>query len=73
MLLGGGPGAHRPLGAAMAVGSALFYTVFILASDRVTAHTPPVPFAASVVTGSALAFGFAALLDGGCSAPRARA
>jgi len=65
VLLGGGPGAIDPVGAAMAVGSALFYTVFILASDRVTAHTPAVPFAASVVTGSALAFGLAALLDGG--------
>ena len=68
VLLGGGPGALDPVGAAMAVGSALFYSVFILASDRVTALTPPVPFAASVATGSALAFGLAALLDGGISA-----
>ena len=34
-VLGGGPGAIDPLGAAMAFGSALFYTVFILVSDRV--------------------------------------
>jgi drug/metabolite transporter (DMT)-like permease len=67
VLLGGGPGAIDPVGAAMAVGSALFYTVFILASDRVTEQSPPVPFAASVVTGSAVAFGLAALLDGGIS------
>jgi drug/metabolite transporter (DMT)-like permease len=68
VLLGGGPGAIDPVGAAMAVGSALFYTVFILASDRVTEQSPPVPFAASVVTGCAVAFGIAALLDGGISA-----
>jgi drug/metabolite transporter (DMT)-like permease len=68
VLLGGGPGAIDALGAGMALGSALFYTVFILASDRVTAHTPPVPFAASVASGAALTFGVAALLDGGISA-----
>ena len=68
MLLGGGPDAIDPLGAAMAIGSALFYTVFILVSDRVGEHTPPVPFAASVATGAAVTFGIAALLDGGISA-----
>jgi drug/metabolite transporter (DMT)-like permease len=68
VLLGGGPGAIDLVGAAMAIGSALFYTVFILASDSVADHSPPVPFAASVATGSALTFGIAALLDGGISA-----
>ena len=52
----------------MAIGSALFYTFFILASDRVAEHTPPVPFAASVATGAAVTFGVAALIDGGISA-----
>jgi drug/metabolite transporter (DMT)-like permease len=70
VLLGGGPGAIDLVGAAMAIGSALFYTFFILASDRVAEHTPPVPFAASVATGAALTFGVAALLDGGISASR---
>jgi drug/metabolite transporter (DMT)-like permease len=68
VLLGGGPGAIDLVGAAMAIGSALFYTVFILASDSVADHSPPVPFAASVATGSALTFGIAALVDGGISA-----
>jgi drug/metabolite transporter (DMT)-like permease len=68
VLLGGGPGEIDLVGAGMAVGSALFYTFFILASDRVAAHTPPVPFAASVATGAAVTFGIAALLDGGISA-----
>jgi drug/metabolite transporter (DMT)-like permease len=68
VLLGGGPGAIDLVGAAMAIGSALFYTVFILASDSVADHSPPVPFAASVATGSALTFGIAALVDGGIHA-----
>jgi drug/metabolite transporter (DMT)-like permease len=68
VLLGGGPDGIDPLGAAMAIGSAVFYTVFILISDRVGERTPPVPFAASVATGAALTFGVAALLDGGISA-----
>ena len=72
MLLGGGPGEIDPVGAAMALGSAAFYTVFILASDRVAAVTPPVPFAASVATGAAVTFAVAALVDGGISASPAR-
>ena len=64
VLVGGGPGELDLLGAGMAIGSALFYTFFILASDRVTAHTPPVPFAASVATGAAFSFGVAALIEG---------
>ena len=68
VLLGGGPDEIDVVGAAMAIGSALFYTVFILVSDRVTAHTPPVPFAASVASGAAVTFGIAALFDGGISA-----
>ena len=68
VLLGGGPGSIDVVGAAMAIGAALFYTFFILASDRVGEHTPPVPFAASVATGAAVTFGIAAVLDGGISA-----
>ena len=52
VLAGGGPGEIDLLGAGMALGSALFYTGFILISDRVAAHTPPVAFAASVATGA---------------------
>ena len=64
VLVGGGPGELDLVGAGMAIGSALFYTFFILASDRVTGHTPPVPFAASVASGAAVAFGVAALIEG---------
>src|SRR6478609_5760659 len=39
VLIGGGAGAVDWLGAAMAIGSAAFYTVFILASDRIAADT----------------------------------
>ena len=52
----------------MALGSAAFYTVFILASDRVAAVTPPLPFAASVATGAGVTFAVAALIEGGISA-----
>ncbi len=68
VLLGGGPGEIDLVGAAMALGSAVFYTIYILVSDRVAGHSPPVPFAASVATGAAVTFGIAALLDGGISA-----
>ena len=68
VLVGGGAGAIDWLGAAMAIGSALFYTGFILASDRVTADTPAIPFAASVATGAAVTFAVAALLEGGIEA-----
>src|SRR3954447_21606940 len=65
VLAGGGTGELDALGAALALGAAGAYTVYILASDRMAATTPPVPFAASVVTGAAVAFGVAALIRGG--------
>jgi drug/metabolite transporter (DMT)-like permease len=68
VLAGGGTGELDLLGAGMALGSAAFYTFFILASDRVAARTPPVAFAASVATGAAATFAVAAALDGGIEA-----
>ena len=68
VLAGGGPGEIDLVGAGMALGSALFYTGFILISDRVAAHTPPVAFAASVATGAGVTFAIAALVDGGFEA-----
>ena len=68
VLAGGGPGEIDLVGAGMAIGSALFYTFFIIASDRVASVTPPVPFAASVATGAGVTFAVAALLEGGISA-----
>src|SRR3954463_14681675 len=64
VLAGGGTGELDPLGAALALGAAAAYTVYILASDRMAATTPPVPFAASVVTGAALTFAVVALVRG---------
>src|SRR3954463_2171024 len=64
VLAGGGTGALDAVGAALALGAAAAYTVYILASDRLAATTPPVPFAASVVTGAALTFAVVALVRG---------
>ena len=71
VLAGGGTGAIDWLGASMALGSAAFYTVFILAADRVAATTSPLAFAASVATGAGLAFAVAALVQGGFDASEA--
>src|SRR4051812_844353 len=64
VLAGGGTGELDAVGAALALGAAGAYTVYILASDRMAATTAPVPFAASVVTGAAVAFAVAALVRG---------
>ena len=68
VLAGGGTGAIDWLGAAMALACAGFYTVFILGSERASAQTPAVPFAASVATGAAVTFAVAALFTGGVHA-----
>src|SRR5215210_6207676 len=68
VLAGGGTGDLDALGAALALGAAVAYTVYIVASDRLASTTPAVPFAASVVTGAALAFAVAAALNGGIEA-----
>jgi drug/metabolite transporter (DMT)-like permease len=68
VLAGGGTGDLDALGAALALGAAVAYTVYIVASDRLARTTPAVPFAASVVTGAALAFAVAAALNGGIEA-----
>ena len=65
LVVGGGTGAIDWVGAAMAFGCAIFYTGFILASDRVAATTSPLAFAASVSTGAAVGFTVVALLSGG--------
>ena len=68
VLAGGGTGSIDPLGAAMALACAGFYTVFILGSERASAQVPAVPFAASVATGAAVTFAIAALFTGGVHA-----
>jgi drug/metabolite transporter (DMT)-like permease len=68
VLAGGGTGSIDWLGVAMALACAGFYTVFILGSERASAKTPAVPFAASVATGAAVTFAIAALFTGGVHA-----
>ena len=68
LVVGGGTGTIDWVGAAMAFGCAIFYTGFILASDRVAATTSPLAFAASVATGCAVGFTAVALLSGGIHA-----
>src|SRR3954452_3223501 len=65
VLAGGGTGELDAVGAALALGAAGAYTVYILASDRMAATTAPVPFAASVVTGGGGGFAGAARVRGG--------
>ena len=68
LVVGGGAGAIDWVGAAMAFGCAIFYTGFILASDRVAGRVSPLAFAASVATGAAVGFTAVALLSGGIHA-----
>ena len=68
VLAGGGTGEIDALGAALALGAAVAYTVYILVSERIGEHTPAVPFAASVCTGAAITFAGAALVSGGIHA-----
>ena len=68
LVVGGGAGAIDWIGAAMAFGCAIFYTGFILASDRVAGSVSPLAFAASVATGAAVGFTVVALLSGGIQA-----
>ena len=68
LVVGGGTGAIDWLGAAMALGCAVFYTGFILGSDRVAATVPSLAFAASVATGAGLTFAVAATVGGGIEA-----
>jgi drug/metabolite transporter (DMT)-like permease len=68
LVVGGATGTIDWVGAAMAFGCAVFYTGFILASDRVASTTSPLAFAASVATGCAVGFTVVALLSGGIHA-----
>ncbi|MBB4753967.1 DMT family transporter [Actinoplanes lobatus] len=65
VLLGTGGVAFRPLGAVLAFGSALTYTVYILVSDRVVHALPPLPLSALVMTGAAAALAGKSLATGG--------
>jgi drug/metabolite transporter (DMT)-like permease len=65
VLLGAGGGSFQPLGALLAFGSAITYTVYILVADTVVHRLPPVTLSALVMTGAAGSLGARALVTGG--------
>jgi len=65
VLLGAGGATIPPLGATLAFGSAISYTVYILVADTVVHRLAPVALSALVTTGATLTFALRALLTGG--------
>jgi drug/metabolite transporter (DMT)-like permease len=65
VLAGAASGSVDALAAAMGLGAALAYTVYILVGDRVGAGVPPVALAALVCTGATCTFAVASLFRGG--------
>ena len=55
-LVGGGAVSPDPLGVTLAIGAAVVYAVYILASDRLLRGVDPVAYAAVLTTGAAVAF-----------------
>ncbi|MFE9689132.1 DMT family transporter [Micromonospora sp. NPDC005806] len=65
VLLGTGGVDFHPLGATLAFGAAVTYTVYILVADTVVHRLPPVILSALVMAGAALTLGARALVRGG--------
>jgi drug/metabolite transporter (DMT)-like permease len=65
VLLGAGGAGFHPLGALLAFGAAVTYTVYILVADTVVHLLPPVPLSTLVMAGAAGTLGARALLAGG--------
>lgn len=65
VLLGAGGLGLRPLGALLAFGAAITYTVYILVADTVVHRLPPVVLSTLVMTGAAVTLGVGALFTGG--------
>ena len=65
VLAGAASGSVDALAAAMGLGAALAYTVYILTGDRVGAGVQPVALAALVCTGATCTFAVASLFRGG--------
>jgi drug/metabolite transporter (DMT)-like permease len=65
VLLGAGGVRLDPLGTALAFGSAVTYTVYILVADTVVRRLPPVVLSALVMAGAAGALGLGAAVTGG--------
>ncbi|MFC0505168.1 DMT family transporter [Micromonospora costi] len=64
VLLGAGGGSFHPLGALLAFGAAVTYTIYILVADSVVHRLPPVVLSALVMTGAAGTLGARALVAG---------
>jgi drug/metabolite transporter (DMT)-like permease len=65
VLLGAGGASFHPLGALLAFGAAITYTIYILVADTVVHRLPPVLLSALVMTGAAGTLGARALFTGG--------
>ena len=65
VLLGAGGVRLHPVGAALAFGSAIVYTTYILVSDTVVHRLPPVVLAALVLAGASGTLGARAMFTGG--------
>ncbi|BCJ47199.1 permease [Actinoplanes ianthinogenes] len=65
VLLGSGTVSFRPLGALLAFGSAVTYTIYILVADTVVHRLPPVVLSMLVMLGATTALGARALVTGG--------
>ena len=65
VLLGAGGGSFQPVGALLAFGAAVAYTVYILVADTVVHRLSPVVLATLVMTGAAGTLGAHAALTGG--------
>ncbi|MEU4393367.1 DMT family transporter [Kribbella sp. NPDC023855] len=66
LVLGGAAsGGLDPLGAVMGLGSAVAYSIYILAGDRVGGTTPPIALSALVCSGAAITFALASAVQGG--------
>jgi drug/metabolite transporter (DMT)-like permease len=65
VLAGAATGGVDALGAAMGLGAACAYTIYILTGDRVLAGVPPIALSALVCTGATVTFGIVAVVGGG--------
>lgn len=65
VLADAGGAGFRPLGALLAFGSAVTYTVYILVADTIVRRVPPVLLSALVMAGAAGTLGLGSLVRGG--------
>jgi drug/metabolite transporter (DMT)-like permease len=65
VLAGAGAAAFSPVGALMAFGAAVTYTIYILVADTVVGDVPPLVLSTLVMAGAAVSLGGRAVLTGG--------